>query len=70
MFDEFTEVLKTLFLQNTFRQLRLVYGKKITNRIVKSPPRKGKIWKQLGRKTMTHGKQKLNHYLHQDFISF
>ena len=39
------------------------------NKIVKKPLRKGKKW-QLVRKTTTQAKQKLNHYLHQVFISF
>ena len=32
--------------------------------------RKEKKWKQLVRKTTTHAKQTLNHYLRQVFISF
>ena len=44
--------------------------KKIKNTIEKKPLRKEKKWKQLVRKTTTHAEKKLNHYLHQVFISF
>ena len=40
--DEFGDILKTLSLQNTSRQLLLFYGKKyFVNKIVKNPLRKG-----------------------------
>ena len=69
--DEFCELLKTTFLQNTSRRLLLFYGKKyFINIIVKNPLRKGKKWKQLVRKTTTQAKQKLHHYSHQVFIFF
>ena len=69
--DEFCELLKTTFLQNTSRRLLLFYGKKyFINIIVKNPLRKGKKWKQLVRKTTTQAKQKLHHYSHQVFVFF
>ena len=57
---EFCNILKTPFLQN----------QNFINKIVKSPLRNRKKWKQLVRKTTTQAKQKLRHYLHQVFISF
>ena len=44
--------------------------KYFTDKTVKNSLRIKKKWKQLVRKTKTHAKQKLNHYLHQHFISF
>ena len=44
--------------------------KYFTNKIVEKSLRKEKNWKELVRKTKTHAKQKLNHYLHQVLMSF
>ena len=67
--DQFYEIHKTPFLTEHL-QATAFAEKYFTNKIVKNPLRKEKKWKQLVRKTTTHAKQKLNHYLHQLFISF
>ena len=65
----FARYLRHPFLEHQMTT-SLLRKKKIINKIVKNPLRKGKKWKQLARKTTTQAKQKLNHYLHQVFISF
>ena len=66
--DEFCEILKKTFLQNTFRRLLPFYRKIFYQENRKEPSEKRKKWKQLVRKTTTCGKQKLYHYLHQVFF--
>ena len=66
----FARYLRHPFLEHLQATTSLLRKKKIINKIVKNPLRKGKKWKQLARKTTTQAKQKLNHYLHQVFISF
>ena len=65
-FDEFCEILKTSFFQATVSILRKKY---YTNKIVKKSLRKEKNGNSLLEKRR-HAKQKLNHYLHEVFISF
>ena len=68
--DEFFEIPKTPFLQNTSMRLLLFYGKIFHQQYGKEPSEKRKKLKQLVRKTTAHAKQKLNHYLHEVFILF
>ena len=69
---EFYEILKNPFFTEHLQATTSVWQKKyFINKIVKNPLRKKRNkWKQLVRKTTTQTKQKLNHYLHQVFISF
>ena len=69
---EFCEILKNPFFAEHLQATTSVWQKKyFINKIVKNPLRKKRNkWKQLVRKTTTQTKQKLNHYLHQVFISF
>ena len=57
--DEFCEILKTLFLQNTSRRLVLFYGEKnFIKKIVKNPLRKGKKMETAFKKNNHTGKAK------------
>ena len=75
-------LLHRCFLMNFARYLRQRFyrtppgdcfcfnEKYFTKKVEKNHLRKEKKWKQVVRKTTTHGEQKLNHYLHQVLISF
>ena len=70
--DEFWEIVKTrVFYRTPPGDCFCSLEKYFTNKIEKKPSEKrNKKLKQLVRKTTTHAKQKLNHYLYQVFISF
>ena len=68
---KFCGILQTTFLQIIFSRLLLFYRKSILpTKQEGSSERRMERKKQLVRKTTTQTKQKLNHYLHQVFISF
>ena len=64
----FGKYLRQLFYRTPPGNCFCPTEKYFTNKIVKNPLRKEKKWKQLVRKTTTRAK--LNHYLHQVFISY
>ena len=66
----FARYLKQLFPRIPQKNCFCSTEKYFANKIEKIPMIKAKKWKQFVRKTTTHAKQKLNHYLHQVFISF
>ena len=66
---EFCEILKIPILQNTSRQLILFYEKNIS-KVVKNSLRKWEKVETACKKNNHTGKTKINHFLHQVFISF
>ena len=69
--DEFCKIFKTPFYRTPPGDCFCSTEKYFISKMIKNPlTKKKRKWKQLVRKTTTHAKQKLNHYLHQFFISF
>ena len=68
--DEFYEILKTPFLQNTSKQLLLFYGKILKQQNSRETSEKRGKMETACKQKATHAKQKLHYYLHQFFISF
>ena len=70
-FDEFCEIFKVPFLQDTSRRLLLFYGKLFYHEKSKEPSEKRKKRRKLlVKKNNDAHIKKLKHYLHQVLISF